>query len=163
MNKYSYFDLILKFDKESKNKSFWDELNQIIKSHNIYFRKLNLDQRIKFASETRISSIKDKDYNSLIDLRKGIVSFPPEITINLSDLELLILVLRRCNMVYSYKLSMSFDENNKNENNKNKNNKNENNIESKKDDFVEFINKIDEYIDNFKYDEIFSKPIFSLN
>jgi len=144
MNKYSYYDLLLKFSKESNTKSFWEELNNIIKSQNLYFMKLNIEQRIKLASETRISSIKDIEYKSFNELRKGVLIFPPETTITLGDLELLTLVLKRCNLIYSYKLEqpskLDIDNN-----------------------FVKFINKIDEYIDNGIYEEIFAKPDFFLD
>jgi hypothetical protein len=149
MNKYSHFDTILKFFKESKKKSFWDELNETIKSQNNYYRKLNIDQRIKLASETRISSIKDKNYNSFNDLRRGIILFPPESVEKISDYELLILILRRCNMVYSYKLSPEYMVK-------------EDNETDDDEKFVKFINKIDKYIDDSKYDEIFAKPDFFL-
>ena len=143
MNKFSYYDLILLFLSEKNSKKFWEELNSIIRAHNIYFRRLNIQQRIKLASETGISSIQEKDYNSFDDLRRGIISFSSDL--RLDDLELLILTLRRCNSVYSYKIG-------------------ENIIEEVKspDNFVAFINKIDEYIGNFTYDEIFAKPDFFL-
>ena len=141
MNKFSYYDLILLFLSEKNSKKFWEELNSIIRAHNIYFRRLNIQQRIKLASETGISSIQEKDYNSFDDLRRGIILFSSDL--RLDDLELLILTLRRCNSVYSYKIG-------------------ENIIEEVKssDDFILFINKIDEYIGNFTYDEIFAKPDF---
>lgn len=179
MNKYSHFDFVLKFFKESNTKTFWDELNQIIKSYNVYHMKLNIDQRIKLASETRISSIKDKNYISFNDLRNGIILFPYDTTENVSDLELLILILRSCNMVFSYKLpreyaKYKFDENikyNKEDKMKETEAKEEVKKEVKKEvkeevkeekKFIKFINIIDEYINNFDYDKIFTKPDFFL-
>jgi hypothetical protein len=145
MNKYSYFDLVLKFIKEKNTNSFWNELNQVIKTHNNYFRKLDLTQRIKLASETGISTIKDQDYKSFEQLRSGIILFPSDKKVEIDDIELLILILKRCNAVYSFQL-----------------NKNEIFDESK-DDFVVFINKIDEYIKSFTYEQILSKPDFFLD
>ena len=98
MNKFSYYDLILLFLSEKNSKKFWEELNSIIRAHNIYFRRLNIQQRIKLASETGISSIQEEDYNSFDDLRRGIILFSSDL--RLDDLELLILTLRRCNSVY---------------------------------------------------------------
>jgi hypothetical protein len=144
MNKYSYFDLVLTFMKDKNSKNFWNELNEVITAQNNYFRKLDLNQRIKLASETGISSIKEQDYKSFDQLRKGILLFPPEKKVLFDDIELLILVLKRCNTIYSFEL-----------------NKNKTSDESK-DDFVVFINKIDEYINSFKYEEILSKPDFFL-
>jgi len=144
MNKYSYFDLVLGYIKEKNTKKFWDELNQVIKEHNNYFRKLELTQRIKLASETGISSIKDQDYKSFDQLKSGILLFPLDLKISYDDIELLILVLKRCNAIYSFQL-----------------NKNEISDESK-DDFVVFINKIDEFINSFSYEQILSKPDFFL-
>ena len=114
------------------------------KAHNNYFRKLDLTQRIKLASETGISTIKEQDYKSFDQLRSGIILFPSDKKVRLDDMELLILVLKRCNAIYSFQL-----------------NKNEISDESK-DDFVVFINKIDEFINSFSYEEILSKPDFFL-
>lgn len=102
MNKYSYFDLVLKFIKEKNTNNFWNELNQVIKEHNDYFRKLDLTQRITISSETGISSIKDLDYKSFNELRSGIIIFKPDRKLSFDDLELLILVLKRCNVINNH-------------------------------------------------------------
>jgi hypothetical protein len=144
MNKYSYFNLLLTFLKEQNSKNFWNELNDAIKSHNLYFRKLDLIQRIKLASLTGISLIKNQDYNSFNQLRRGITLFPTDTKISPNDMELLVLVLKRCNIIYSFQLNKNTD------------------AEDSGDNFVNVINQIDEYINSFSYDEIFAKPDFFL-
>jgi len=144
MNKYSYFDLVLTFLKEKDTKNFWNELNEVIKSHNLYFRKLDLVQRIKLASETGISSIRDQEYKSFEELRKGIILFPVESKVTLDDMELLVLVLKRCNSIYSFQL----------------NNYTLSSDKEPSDKFASVINKIDEYINSFSYEKIFAKPDF---
>ena len=147
MNKYSYFDLVLKFIKEKNTKNFWDELNEIIKSHNLYFRKLDLVQRIKLASETSISSIKNQEYKSFEELRNGIILFSTDTEVLSDDMELLMLVLKRCNTIYSFKLNIDVDDDKQIKNDSDE-------------DFINFIKKIDYLVNNLNYDEIFTKPYF---
>ena len=68
--------------REKNSKKFWDELNSIIKSHSIYYKKLNIIQKINLAYQTRISSISDKEYNSFYELRRNIMLCPLNAAIN---------------------------------------------------------------------------------
>ena len=100
MNKY--FNLLLRFFKERNTTDFWDELNEIIKSQNMYYQKLDNQQKKNISYDTLISSIKDDKYVSFEQLRKGIIKFDPEDKIKVDDLELLLIILNRCDNIYNY-------------------------------------------------------------
>lgn len=144
MNKFSHFDLILKFLREKNTKQFWDELNDIITSHNDYYRRLQLNQKIKLASESSISFVKERNYNSFAELRQGVIPFPINSRDVYSDFELFILVLKRCNLVYTHRIVVNDYANESCTN------------------FSSFIKKINEYIDEFTYEEIIKVPEFFL-
>ena len=107
MDNIKYYDFLVKFMREKNSKKFWDELNSIIKSHSIYYKKLNIIQKINLAYQTRISSISDKEYNSFYELRRNIMLFPLNANISVDDLELLIMIIKRCVLIYDY----AFNEN----------------------------------------------------
>lgn len=134
----NYFDLLTLFSKDKNSEEYIGELNKIIKEHNEYFKNLDADESVRLASETGITTIEDRKYDSLEDLRKGVYLFPFKKN-TMDDLELLLLVLKRCKVIYSYRINSLITEY-------------ENN------NFVDFINKIDIFIEKLDYDEMFKKP-----
>lgn len=136
-------ELLNIFTKEGASKNFWNYLNYIIETQNENYNKLGLLDKINLASQTSISNIKNKEYKSFEDLRDNIIVFPPETKLKINNLELLTLILKRYSLMDNYK----FDQPSKL------------NVD---DNFIKFINKINEYINSFNYNEIFAKPDFFL-
>ena len=136
-------ELLNIFTKEGASKNFWNYLNYIIETQNENYNKLGLLDKINLASQTSISNIKDKEYKSFEDLRDNITVFPPETKLRINNLELLTLILKRYSLMDNYKFEQP----------------SKLNVD---DNFIKFINKINEYINSFNYNEIFAKPDFFL-
>ena len=102
-----YYKILNYYISKTNDEEFWDNLNKIIREHNNYYKLICLLDKIKLASATFIASIKDLDYSSFNQLRKNIITFPENKIIRVSDIELLVLILWRCQLVYNYEICTS--------------------------------------------------------
>ena len=125
-----------------------EEINSLIHVSDAYYQQISIEDKLKLASLTNISSIKNKNYKSFDDLRQNIILFPPDSTIIISDYDLLVMIMNRCRLTYSYPIvQTNFDIVNLDEFTK----------------FSEFITKIDNFVNSFSYDEIIKKPEFIMD
>jgi hypothetical protein len=116
LSEKKYYELITLFLKDYKKQEFWNELNNLIELHNDYYKYLSIDDKLNLAADTNISNIKNKQYNNFYSLREGIILFPVDKKLFLNDLELIIYILRRCNIIYNYPRSFNLLITDKNEN-----------------------------------------------
>lgn len=143
---FDYLELIILFNHYKNNVDFIDKLNIVISEHNDIYKYLSIKNKIDLASKTGISLIKNKTYKSFEELRNNIILFPPDKKRKLDNFELFIMIILRCGLVYEYINSDIY------------NNYFQNEYES----FIYTIKKIDNYIETFTYDDIFSIPDFFL-
>ena len=97
-----FIELLTLYISDIYKKEFWDELNEILKTHNEYYKNLSIENKIALASNSFIANIQDITYKNINQLRKGTTLFPIESKLNLNDIELLFFILRRCNMIYDF-------------------------------------------------------------
>lgn len=144
---FNYLELIILFNHYKNNVDFIDKLNIVISEHNDIYKYLSIKNKIDLASRTGISLIKNKTYKSFEELRNNIILFPPDKKIKIDNFELFVMIILRCGLVYDY-INSDIDYNY---------------FQNEYEKFIYTIKKINNFIENITYDDIFFIPDFFVN